>query len=187
MTAEPQASSPASAPPGAAAAPSRARRVLRGLGRLLGGVLLALVFVYALGRWRGPSLPTAPELDLVDLRSGDRVALASLRGKPAVLNFWASWCGPCRVELPALARFSRSHPELRVLGVTHDEARDILKAADEAGADYAQLHDPSGRVSRAYGVSTLPTTVVLNAAGDVVWTYTGILLDPHLYWLGLTL
>ncbi len=163
----------------------------RGLARSAGSVLVSvatvLLVIYLVGRLRGPSLASAPPVDLVDLRTGQRVSLEAHRGRPVVLNFWASWCGPCRLELPALGRFARRHPEVVVLGISHDEPEALVAAAAEADAEFPQLHDVTGGVSRSYGVTTLPTTVALDAEGAVVFSYTGMLLDPHLVWLGLSL
>ncbi len=159
------------------------KRLLHGAAQLLGWAVAILVVSYIVGRWRSPALETPPGVALVDLRTGARVTLADLRGKPTVLNFWASWCGPCRLELPALERFANAHPNVQVVGIGHDEPGDLLSAAADAGVTYRLLHDP-GATSKAWGVSTLPTTFALDAEGRLVWSYTGLLLDPHLVWLG---
>lgn len=166
--------------------PSVGRRLLRGAGQLLGWAVAILVVGYLVGRWRSPSLESAPDFTLVDLRSGARVTLADFRGKPAVLNFWASWCGPCRLELPALERFAQNHPDVQVIGIGHDDPDDLRAAATDAGVTYRLLHD-GGAASHAWGVSTLPTTFALDADGQLVWSFTGLLLDPQLIWLGWTL
>jgi thiol-disulfide isomerase/thioredoxin len=166
--------------------PTLARRLLRGAGQLLGWAVAILLVSYLVGRWRSPDLASPPDFTLVDLRSGARVTLADLRGKPAVLNFWASWCGPCRLELPALERFAQNHPNIQVIGIGHDDPDDLRAAATDAGVTYRLLHD-GGAASRAWGVSTLPTTFALDADGQLVWSFTGLLFDPQLIWLGLML
>lgn len=168
-----------------ARAPSRIARLGRWLGQWALIALGVVVVGYVAGRLRAPDLPeVAPDFELKSL-AGERVLLSGLRGRPVLLNFWASWCGPCRFELPALRRFAEARPDVAVLGVAHDEAGDLRAAADDAGTPYPILLDFDGAVSGLYGVKTLPTTVALDADGRVVWSYTGVLLDPQLAWLRL--
>jgi thiol-disulfide isomerase/thioredoxin len=160
-----------------------ARRAGR-LVRELGITVLALVVLWVGFGWlRAPDLPqAAPDFELVDL-DGGRHTLAELRGKTVVLNFWATWCGPCRMEVPGLSAFARAHPDIPVLGIAVDgEPEALRKAAKELGIDYLVLRaDAATRA--AYGVSTLPTTVIVGPDGTVRSAHAGLMLQPHLWWL----
>jgi cytochrome c biogenesis protein CcmG/thiol:disulfide interchange protein DsbE len=152
---------------------------------------LAVAAVAALvvaGRLVGPPSPTAgvvvegvavvgrpaPRVELPGLRGG-RVRLAELRGRPVVLNFWASWCPPCLAEMP---EFERVHRRLggRVtfLGVNQ---RDQLQAAEElarsTGVTYPLAVDPAGRAFDAFGGLGMPTTVLIRADGTVADIFAG--------------
>jgi len=123
----------------------------------------------------------APPLALPNLE-GATVELASLRGSTVVLNFWATWCAPCRVELPELVRFASANPDVPVLFVAMDGTPDALRSfAVEHGLPLAQVLRADAEVARAYGASTLPTTVVVNAEGEVRTSYTGMIARPWLW------
>lgn len=101
--------------------------------------------------------------------------LADLRGKPALVNFWASWCDPCREEAAQLERFDRSlHGAARVVGVDYTDqdgpARAFLR---RYGWTFPVLSDPDGVFGARYGFSGLPTTVVLDSRGRIVETLRG--------------
>ncbi len=160
-----------------------ARRAGR-LARELGITVLALVVLWVgLGWFRAPELPrAAPDFALVDL-DGGRHTLAELRGQTVVLNFWATWCGPCRMEVPGLSAFARAHPDIPVLGIAVDgEPEALRKAAKELGIDYLVLRADAA-TREAYGVSTLPTTVIVGPDGTVRSAHAGLMLQPHLWWL----
>jgi cytochrome c biogenesis protein CcmG/thiol:disulfide interchange protein DsbE len=153
-------------------------------GAAPGAVLLALVTAGCSGQSQpdvpspfadcsaitGPSATTGPT-DLPDLRlpcftGGKKVALTEIRG-PAVINFWASWCGPCRAELPVIqALAARSAGKLTVLGVDTNDSRD-------AGASFAAakqvtmptLFDQDKSLFNALAGRALPMTVFVDAAG----------------------
>lgn len=94
--------------------------------------------------------------------------LASYRGTPVVLNFWASWCGPCRRELPAIAAFAKAHPEIQVIGVDYqDSAKDARAFAKERGVTWPSVVD-DGPIGAAYKVPGLPSTFLIDAQGQLV-------------------
>lgn len=125
----------------------------------------------------------SPLTQLPDLRlpclsaSGpDTVGLAGLRGTPTVVNLWASWCGPCRQELPAFAAVARrAGQRVRLVGVqTKDDARNAAAVLAAAGVSYPSLHDGNGLLLARLGVPpALPVTVFVRADGGVVAVYQG--------------
>jgi len=163
-----------------ASTPARWRWLLT-VARDWGGTLLfGAVLFHGVGQLRAPELPeVAPDFELVTL-DGDTVRLSSLRGKTVVLNFWASWCGPCRVEIPQFSSFAEAHPEVPVLGIATDGTPGELKAASKKlGITYPVLRADAATV-RAYGVDTLPTTVIVGPEGTVAAAHAGILTRPQL-------
>ena len=114
---------------------------------------------------------------------GASVALTDFRGRHVLLNFWASWCGPCRGETPALqAFFEERAPGLVVVGVNQQESREAAAAfAGEFGVTYPIALDADGRVSAAYRVSTgLPVSFLIDPAGVVRAIHRGALTRADL-------
>jgi cytochrome c biogenesis protein CcmG/thiol:disulfide interchange protein DsbE len=103
--------------------------------------------------------------------SDGRVGLQELRGTPVVLNFWASWCEPCREEAPVLqSAWERSAGDgVLVLGLNMQDARPDARAfVEEFGLAYPNVREPGGDVARSYGMTGLPETFFISAQGDVV-------------------
>jgi cytochrome c biogenesis protein CcmG/thiol:disulfide interchange protein DsbE len=128
----------------------------------------------------------APDFSLSPISGGAPISLAGLRGSPVVLNFWASWCGPCVDEHAVLLEASRAFmPQVRFLGVVYDDSKEEAgRFLSEAGEGYPALLDPDGRVAVAYGIYGVPETFFIDAAGRIVAKKTGPLrkedLDRHL-------
>lgn len=112
---------------------------------------------------RAPALPRA-----VLVPPG--VTLAGLRGHPAIVNFWASWCEPCRHEAPQLERLARSlRGRARLVGVDWSDGIAGARAfVRRYGWTFPVLRDAEGTVGNRYGLSGLPTTFVLNSSGRIV-------------------
>lgn len=160
---------------------SRARGlVLPRPGRV--AVALALGGVVALGciaeepRVAGP----APPFTLPDLQ-GRPVALADLAGRIVVIDFWATWCEPCKQQIPVLNQFHRQHPDVAMLGVAVDAG------GREVVAPFAAEHDiqypvliGSESIARDYGVPGFPALVVVDAQGRLDSLHLGVILPEDL-------
>lgn len=123
-----------------------------------------------------PADPTAAsDFELLDL-AGRPVRLRDLRGRVVLLNFWATWCAPCREEMPALGTLARElGPRgLTVVGVNFKESRRDVEAFRKAhGLGFPMLLDGDGRVSAGYQVFALPVTVLVDRRGMLVGTVLG--------------
>lgn len=112
-----------------------------------------------------------PDLSLPCFTGGQRLSAARLRG-PLVVNFWASWCAPCREELPAFQRLADSG-KVPVLGVATDDRRAAsLSLAADLGVRFPTLFDASGELRRARGEAALPLTLFIDGRGEVT-SYAG--------------
>ncbi len=131
------------------------------------------------GKELGLSLPKeprlAPEFRLPDL-SGKQVSLADQRGKIVFLNFWATWCPPCRAEMPAMERlFQRmQNRDFVMLAIDFQESQQqAQKFMDEFQFTFPVLLDTDGTVGTTYGVMGLPTTYILDREGRIVASVVG--------------
>lgn len=139
----------------------------------IGGAAFVLIRRHNSGPAEGTA---APEINLPLVGTSARFDLAKERGKPVVLEVFASWCGVCRRAAPVLAQAYRAHPssDVRFLGVSVDDSLgDAARAKDHWGIPYDVALD-DGSVSRGYKVSLLPTLVVIGRDGVVRHTTTGV-------------
>lgn len=122
----------------------------------------------------------APDFTL-PLFTGGTLSLHSLRGKPVVLNFWASWCVPCREETPLLVRLHKIYgPRIVFVGVNvEDEDQDARRFLAQYTVDYPAVRSSDERVVIAYAVMGLPTTVFIGADGVVADKYVGGFVGPE--------
>jgi cytochrome c biogenesis protein CcmG/thiol:disulfide interchange protein DsbE len=124
----------------------------------------------------------APPLVLRDL-AGRQVSLAGFRGKAVAVNFWATWCHPCKEELPAFVgswRASRGRC-VEFLGVTEESTLDdALAEVKRMEVPFPVVMDPEGTVARAYGVTGYPRTYVIDAEGTVRQIFSGIVSRERL-------
>jgi cytochrome c biogenesis protein CcmG/thiol:disulfide interchange protein DsbE len=141
---------------------------------LTGVAALAVVLVWRLTHQTPPPKvgAAAPNFTLRRLDGGGSVSLRSLRGRTVVLNFWASWCAPCKREAPALeAVWQRyRHHGVVVLGVDSGDAKgDARRFLSSHGITYLVVVDPNESLARgSYGLVGYPSTFVINRAGRVV-------------------
>jgi cytochrome c biogenesis protein CcmG/thiol:disulfide interchange protein DsbE len=120
------------------------------------------------GKSAAPALPT-------QVLHGPSVDVASLNGAPALVNFWASWCTPCKEEAPTLDRLAdKLRGRARVVGVDYNDTTSNATAfIRDHGLSYPIVRDGSGSVASDYGVTGLPTTFVLDSQGRIVRTLRG--------------
>jgi cytochrome c biogenesis protein CcmG, thiol:disulfide interchange protein DsbE len=160
--------------------------------RSLIGVAIAVPIVVLLGygltrdpRFIASPLPgrEAPAFSLPVLAAGDSINLAELRGNVVVVNFWASWCIPCRQEHPVLLEAARRFKDqpVRFVGIAYnDKPEDSKRWLDELGAAYPSLIDTGARTAIDYGVSGVPETFILNKQGVVAFKKFGPLTAQEL-------
>jgi DsbE subfamily thiol:disulfide oxidoreductase len=118
----------------------------------------------------------APNFSVRSLRGSGRVSLRQYEGRIVVVNLWASWCGPCRKEAPALEQVWKQYREggAMFIGIDHQDTKtDGLAFAREFGLTYPLGFDPDGTVARAFGALGVPTTYVIAPNGWIAYRFLG--------------
>ena len=137
----------------------------------------------------GSSAPDgdAPAFEAAVVANGEvdhaRMSLAELKGKPVVIDFWATWCGPCRAELPIVDGLARRYKDKGVVVIgmnTQDEAGLAGPFATKRGVSFPILFDADNSISRSYRVDSLPTLVVINKEGKISAIRHGVTSDADL-------
>ena len=111
---------------------------------------------------------------------GEQVSLADYRGKKkVVLSFWASWCGPCRMELPVLANFYKKYhkdsSDFEILAISIDDDREAAEAyAAKAKLPFPVLLDPDSKAADLYSVDGIPTVFIVDTQGKIIEGITGM-------------
>ena len=139
---------------------------------ILAVLLLAVLAALGCAKREAPAVEgsLAPDFTLKDL-SGQPVQLSSLRGKVVLVNFWATWCPPCREEIPSMVRLNQAMQgkAFQMLAVSIDEGgRDAVQAFfEKGGASLPALLDSDGKVARRYGTTGVPETFVVDTKGVI--------------------
>jgi len=116
----------------------------------------------------------APDFTLDDLR-GNQHSLSDFYGKVVLLDFWATWCGPCRREIPHLIKFYDTYkPQgFVVLGVGLDKKANLSRFASQNGMSYIVLADEKGIAGKLYGIRSIPRTLIVDKKGRIAFDHTG--------------
>ncbi len=158
----------------------RGRLVLQAAAVAVVASLVLLLAIQVFAKSKGDSLveavrdgkaPPAPALELRTLDGDREISLASFQGKAVVLNFWASWCEPCKRETPMLQRAYERHRDegLVVLGVNAQDFRtDARRFAERYGVTYPLVHDGPGESLRDFGLAGFPETWWIDRSGRLV-------------------
>jgi thiol-disulfide isomerase/thioredoxin len=168
------------------------RSALGALGLVL-ALLVGLVVLPRVLSFRGSAMAgqDAPDFSLPLVANGGELGadgqplhMSKLRGHAVLLDFWATWCGPCKVEAPIVDQIAKRWHDrgVVVVGVNTDlpDQGDPHEYAISHGLSYPIVQDVSGEASRLYEVQSIPTLVVLSPAGKVVAIRTGITDDGEL-------
>jgi len=184
---------------------------MRRANTLVGGVIVGFLFgmlvIYGITRLLdppkigdlldSPDSPSnfekgapAPDFELVSL-SGESIRLSDLRGQIVLINFWATWCGPCEVEMPTLqARFEQYAADLVILAVNPQDSRaDMLAYVGDLGLTFEVLMDTDNAVFRKYFVSGFPSSYLVDREGILRVQHVGLMtadqFDHYLAEVGL--
>jgi peroxiredoxin len=135
----------------------------------------AMMAALAMTSMVGASSSLAPSFTLPS-RAGDTVSLAQLKGKVVMLNFWASWCGPCRQEMPLLDQMHKRYSALgfTLVGVNVDaDTKDAEAWLSKTPVSFPVVFDRESKVSKLYDVNAMPSTVFIDRKGNVRYLHKG--------------
>ena len=159
----------------------------RKIGTILLAVLAAVLVAAAILIWSGafagkqdaqqPQAEPAPDITVTTV-DGQSVRLSDFAGKPVVLNFWASWCGPCRSEMPAFeASYLEKGAQVQFLMVNLTGSSETVETATafiaDAGYTFPVFYDTAGEGAMAYRVSSIPATYFIDSDGNLVASHVG--------------
>ena len=148
------------------------------VGLLIGAVLFGILYA---GLGKDPSIirspligKPAPAFALREAGTNRTVDVSQFKGKPVIINFWATWCAPCWQEHPVLVENARTMPDVQFLGVVFQDTEDkILGFLNQRGSSYPTVVDNAGKTAIAYGVGGVPETYFVDANGIIRAKYSG--------------
>lgn len=129
-----------------------------------------------------PDAPAPPaDAHLVDGGWPEVAAFVREEERPAVVNLWASWCGPCRAEAPVFRRAMAAYDDVAFLGVAHqDRYEAAARFVEEEDLAFPTLFDPDGETAAAFGTRAMPVTAFFAADGRLAHLHVGLLTEPIL-------
>ena len=155
------------------------------LGAWIGYKLLPKIYAPEEQELPTQNASTASDFTVLD-EKGRAVRLSDHFGKPIVLNFWATWCGPCQMEMPAFDKLAKTYGgEVTFMMVNlTDGSRDTVEGAkkfiEESGYTFPLYFDTTLAAANTYQAYSIPMTVFINARGEVVQSYTGAMSESTL-------
>jgi len=154
------------------------------LGKIVGILLVAMLFVSMgmgvvsakKGIMQGDELTTFDAMTL----DGEKFRLGH-QGYPMVINFWATWCPPCRSEMPEFQKFSEKHPGVEMYLVSLEESPQTIRSFMRSeGLNLSPVIDPTGDAANYYRVTAIPTTLVVNRDGIIIYRKVGVVTAKEL-------
>ncbi len=147
---------------------------MKGLKSSLLGIFLGLIAAGSLAASDLTGQP-APDFSLKSA-TGENLRLSEFRGDVVMINFWATWCGPCRQEMPLLDELFTRYQRVgfNLLGVNiDDDSRRAMKMIEDLGVSFPVLFDENKEVSKLYQVEAMPVTVIVDREGTVRYVHQG--------------
>jgi cytochrome c biogenesis protein CcmG, thiol:disulfide interchange protein DsbE len=142
-----------------------------------GAPAFALLLLFAASAFASPKATVgreAPEFTLTGLTSDETVTLSELRGKVVFIDFWASWCLPCRQLMPRIAELKEQYPEVEVVAISIDANRDkAITFLRQVEPGLRAVHDRRRRVANLYRVDRMPASFVIDKAGRLRFRHDG--------------
>jgi len=148
---------------------SKKRKILK---IIRDGVILIIILVAIRAYMQRDAIDgLAPDLK-GSLLSGQEITLAQLQGKPALVHFWATWCGICRFEQDSINDIAKDHQVLSI-AMSSGEPSELLAYMRENGLAFPVLPDPNGELSKTYGVRGVPASFIIDQQGQIRFTEVG--------------
>jgi len=125
-------------------------------------------------------LKPATEFSLESL-NGEKISLSSLKGKKVFLNFWATWCGPCSMEMPYIQEINDEYENIEIITINCGESKNnVEKYINEKNYDFTVLLDINGNVSNNYGAYSIPMSYLIDENGNIINKHIGTMTKEQL-------